>query len=293
MTTIQNTNAIINGSTTTLDPNKTYIMTENGLVEDKAIDPGKEKWYKVPEAAKELGKSTAVISSAIKRGTLIAKEIPGKSKTGYIYMISETALAEYLEDPSVIRDPEKNQKARNEWVSWKKRRTGNTGKPPVDENGNPMLDINDIHERTGRGFVAIRNAMTKGFLVADKYLCGRAHKWFATEAAVNSWVENLERNERIAAEKKETSVEKKEEVAVKATVHHIPDDINDDLANLQLAIAELMLKAREEAYDEAYKKGFEDGKLSVENDSIVEYRKGYERGKKEAKSELLAVLKVV
>lgn len=289
MTTIQNTNAIINGSTTTLDPNKTYIMTENGLVEDKTIDPGKEKWYKIPEAAKELGKSVASISSAIKRGTLIAKEIPGKSKTGYIYMISETALMEYLEDPSVIRDAKKNQASRNEWVSWKQKRTGNTGKPPVDENGNPMLDINDIHERTGRGFVAIRNAMVKGFLVADKYLCGRAHKWFASEAAVNTWLENLERNERVAAEKKETSVEKKEEVAVKSSGRYIPND----LTNIQLAIAELMVKAREEAYDEAYKKGFEDGKLWSEHDASDEYRKGYEQGKKEAKAELLAALKVM
>ena len=286
--TIETTNTIIKDAAK-LDPNKNYTLTAEGFVEDKTIDPGKEKWYKVPEAAKELGKSTAVISSAIKRGTLIAKEIPGKSKTGYIYMISETALAEYLEDPSVIRDPEKNQKARNEWVSWKKRRTGNTGKPPVDENGNPMLSIDDIHERTGRGFTAIRNAITKGFLVADKYLCGRAHKWFASEEDVKAWVENLERNERVAAEKKETPVEKKEEVVVKSSGRYIPNDLN----NIQLAIAELMVKAREEAYDEAYKKGFEDGKLWSEHDASDEYRKGYEQGKKEAKEELLAVLKGV
>lgn len=289
MTTIQNTNAIINGSTTTLDPNKTYIMTENGLIEDKAIDPMKEKWYRISEAAKELGKSVAAITSAINRGTLIAKEIPGKSRTGYIYMISETALAEYLEDPSVIRDPKKNQEARTQWSSWNQKRSGNTGKPPVDENGNPMLSINDIHDRTGRGYVAIRDAMTKGFLVADKYLCGRAHKWFASEDAVNAWVNNLKRNERIVDKKEEPVVVQKEEVAVKSSGRYIPND----LANLQLAIAELMVKAREEAYDEAYKKGFEDGKLSVEHDASDEYRKGYEQGKKEAKSELLAALKVM
>lgn len=286
--TIETTNSIIKDATQ-LDPNKTYRLTAEGYVEDKTVDPSKEKWYKIPEAAKELGKTPATISSAIKRGTLIAKEIPGKSKTGYIYMISETALAEYLEDPSVIRDAKKNQEARNEWTSWKKRRTGNTGKPPVDENGNPMLDINDIHERTGRGFVAIRNAMVKGVLVADKYLCGRAHKWFASEEAVNTWVENLKRNERIVDKKETPTVEKKEEVAVKSSGRFVPND----LANLQLAIAELIVKAREEAYDEAYKKGFEDGKLSVENDSKDEYRKGYEQGKKEAKEELLAALKVM
>lgn len=282
--TIETTNTIIKDATK-LDPNKNYTLTAEGFVEDKTIDPGKEKWYRISEAAKEIGKSVASITSAINRGTLIAKEIPGKSRTGYIYMISETALAEYLEDPTVIRDPKKNQEARTQWSSWNRKRSGNTGKPPVDENGNPMLSINDIHERTGRGFVAIREAMVKGFLVADKYLCGRAHKWFASEDAVNAWVENHKRYERIVTEKKETpTVEKKEKVK-----WYIPND----LANLQQAIAELMVKASEEAYDEAYKKGFEDGKLSVENDSIEEYRKGYEQGKKEAKSELLAALKVM
>ena len=223
MTTIQNTNAIINGSTTTLDPNKTYIMTENGLVEDKAIDPMKEKWYRISEAAKELGVQTTNIRNAIHRGSLIAKEIPGRSSTGYVYMISETSLTEYLDDPKKVRDPNKRKK-------YNKHQYDNIKK-----------------------------------------------KNLAKES------EKIDTNEETPV------VEKKEEVAVKSSGRYIPND----LANLQLAIAELMVKAREEAYDEAYKKGFEDGKLSVENDSIEEYRKGYEQGKKEAKSELLAALKVM
>ncbi len=45
--------------------------------------------------------------------------------------------------------------------------------------------------------------------------------------------------------------------------------------------------------DNSYKKGFEDGKLSIEQDISDEYRKGFEEGKKQAKDELLAMLKGV
>lgn len=218
--TIETTNRVIKDASK-LDPNKNYTLTAEGFVEDKTVDQGKEKWYKIAEAAKELGVQTVNIRNAIHRGSLIAKEIPGTSPTGYVYMISETSLAEYLDDPKKVRDPKKREKYnKHQYDNIKKKNRAKESE---------KIDTND-----------------------------------------------------------ETSVVVQKE-DVKSSGRYIPNDLD----NIQLAIAELMVKAREEAYDEAYKKGFEDGKLSVENDILDKYHKGIKEGKKQAKEELLAVLKGV
>lgn len=193
---------------TQLDPNKDYEMTATGWVEKK--DPGKEKWYRIPEAAKELRITAGAVRSAITRGSLIAKEIPGRSPTGYIRMISESDLLAYLENPKMVRDPKK----RSEYNAVQYSR--------IKESRKKMKE----------------NA---------------------------------------------PAVEKKDKAP--SAIISIPTDEIKSLKNITSEMQKLM--------DYCYKLGFEDGKLSVENDSSDEYRKGYEQGKKEAKEELLAALKVM
>lgn len=58
----------------------------------------KEKWYTVKEACKEAGVSGNTISNAIREGKLVASQISDSSRYGFHYMISETALLEWVED---------------------------------------------------------------------------------------------------------------------------------------------------------------------------------------------------
>lgn len=234
MATIEKTNAIINGTATKpvtdvtkLDPNKTYDITADGYVERK--DPTKEKWYTVKQAAKELRIPGTNVRMLIYRGVLDAKEIPGHSCTGYIWMISETALTEYLEDPKKVRNP----KAREDYnkrqaASMRKRveklRTTESEEPKNVDIPRPVLTIRPASEET-----PVNSAILK--------------------------------NEPIP---------KGEDVKLEVLITHI--------------------KA---LLDDTYQKGFEDGKLSVEHDISDEYRKGFEEGKKQAKEELLAMLKGV
>lgn len=73
-------------------------------------------------------------------------------------------------------------------------------------------------------------------------------------------------------------------------------DISSVATKLQAIIDEEIAKVRDEyelKLEEVYKKGFEDGKLSVEHDDDAAYRRGLEEGKKQAKDNLLTLIKEV
>lgn len=230
MAMIQDTNRLIISTTTKpitdvakLDPNKTYDLTEEGYVEHK--DPTKEKWYTVKQAAKELRIPGTNVRMLIYRGVLDAKEIPGHSCTGYIWMISETALTEYLEDPKKVRNP----KAREE---YNKRQ------------------LASMHKRVEK----LRTTESEEPKKVDI-----PHPDVVVETNVN--LADVMEMERKAHENP---------ISLEVIFDQIKQMIND-----------------------AYEKGVADGKLSVEHDISDEYRKGFEEGKKQAKDELLAMLKGV
>ena len=64
----------------------------------------KEKWFTIKEAVDYAGVSRATLDSAIRKGTLVASQISdGGGRYGFHYMISETALLEWVEDRKTVK----------------------------------------------------------------------------------------------------------------------------------------------------------------------------------------------
>lgn len=63
----------------------------------------KEKWYTIPQAVREAGISNATLYAAIRQGKLRASQISDSSRHGYHYMISESALLEWVEDRKTVK----------------------------------------------------------------------------------------------------------------------------------------------------------------------------------------------
>lgn len=63
----------------------------------------KEKWYRVKDAAVIAGVPIATLTNAIRRGKLIAKQIPDSSRHGYHYLISESGLLEWDDDRKSVK----------------------------------------------------------------------------------------------------------------------------------------------------------------------------------------------
>lgn len=63
----------------------------------------KEKWFKSVEAANYAGVSLATIHKAIREGKLVASQISDSSKHGFHYMITESALYEWVEDRKTVK----------------------------------------------------------------------------------------------------------------------------------------------------------------------------------------------
>lgn len=64
----------------------------------------KEKWFTIKEAVDYTGVSRATLNSAINKGTLVASQISdGGGRCGFHYMISETALLEWVEDRKTVK----------------------------------------------------------------------------------------------------------------------------------------------------------------------------------------------
>ena len=269
MTTIENTNIILNGTKTKIDPNKEYTLTKDGLVETK--DPLKEKWYRISEAAKEICVSDQTIRNAIMLGNLIATQIPDSSSPGYHWMIKESDLIEWLDDKKKIR----NQKKRDEYnANVRSRYAGKanstekiTYEEPVDKDGVKMLSIYAAADRCGFKPSSINNAIHRHSLKATKHCVGGRSRWYITEADYKTWIENgshtNHRDKKVESEPtdiKNAIVDQKYPKGV--------SDIADQIKKL---------------LDEAYQKGFADGKASVEYN--------IEEVKNQAKDELLAALK--
>lgn len=63
----------------------------------------KERWFKTDEAAKYAGVSLATISKAVREGKLVASQISDSSRHGFHYMITESALFEWVEDRKTVK----------------------------------------------------------------------------------------------------------------------------------------------------------------------------------------------
>ncbi len=62
-----------------------------------------EKWYRLAEAKIVSGASIATLSKAIREGKLVSKQISDSSRYGYHYMVSETALLQWVEDRKTVK----------------------------------------------------------------------------------------------------------------------------------------------------------------------------------------------
>ncbi len=58
----------------------------------------KEKWYTAKEAGEVAGVQASTLTTAIRHGKLVAKQISDSSRYGFHYMISESALIDWVED---------------------------------------------------------------------------------------------------------------------------------------------------------------------------------------------------
>lgn len=64
----------------------------------------KEKWFTLAEAEQYAGVSRKTLSMHINKGTLQASQIPdGGGRWGYHYMVSESALLEWVENRHTIK----------------------------------------------------------------------------------------------------------------------------------------------------------------------------------------------
>lgn len=306
MATIMETNRIINSSVSNLDKNKDYTMTKDGWKETKTVDPGKEKWYTIAEAAKELSVPRNKIANAVYLGSLLSTEIPDSSRAGHHHLIRESDLIDWLDDPTKVR----NQKKRDKYNEQYRTRTKNNPKTgnvletgvPIDENGDAYLSYEEIAKEVGIGLNGVRLAVNKGALKVTHRNVDGHHRSYASKADIAAWRKSVDeslkkRSENITAinkARKGTSTKKVEEskkveepkkvdgiTMWASSDEEVPNSLKDIIAQLRGVL------------DEYYKKGFEDGKLSVEHDISDEYSRGYEEGKKAAKEELMAVLKGV
>lgn len=60
------------------------------------MEDTKEKYFDTKQASKEAGVSVNAICTAIKNGKLQASQISDSSRFGYHYLVSETALIEWM-----------------------------------------------------------------------------------------------------------------------------------------------------------------------------------------------------
>lgn len=312
MATIQETNRIINSRSKAitdinkLDPNKTYDVTADGYVERK--DPLKEKWYKVGEAAKESGASQISIRTAIYSGRLIATQIHDSSRYGHHYLIRETDLIEWMENKSEVRNP----KAHEEYNRKTLERVKSEAKPdyiPVDEDGVQCMPVHKAAERIGRSGSFIRNAINRGELKTTKGFIGGHHAQFISEADL---MEFVSKSEKLIKSMKRVKVLNDAETATvdlnkgisgtDTTSGHRVELDAEEIKNIAVAEIEKRLEGTtlysifsevKHLIKKAYDLGVSDAKLSFEQDISDEYRKGFEEGKKQAKDELLAMLKGV
>lgn len=306
MAMISETNRIINSTktkpitdVTKLDPNKEYDITAEGYVEHK--DPLKEKWYTASEASKEAGVSSINIRCAIYSGRLLATQIPDSSRYGFHYMIRETDLIEWMEDKSAVRNPKAHEEYNRKTLERIKSEP-NKEYIPVDENGVQFMPVHKAAERIGRSGSFIRNAINNGELKATKGFIHSHHAMFISESDLMEFVskseklvKSMKRVKALTDAEEEGIKEANKEIAAKMEMEsdrHYASSIKDiHPINDKLSVKVDVLMAHIQALvDNAYKMGFEDGKLSVEHDISDEYRKGFEEGKKQAKDELLAKL---
>ena len=63
----------------------------------------KEKWFNISQAKEVSGVSVATLSKAIREGKLVAKQISDSSRYGYHYLVSETALLQWVEDRKTVK----------------------------------------------------------------------------------------------------------------------------------------------------------------------------------------------
>lgn len=325
MAMISETNRIINSTktkpitdVTKLDPNKEYDLTEEGYVEYK--DPTKEKWYTASEAAKEAGVSSINIRCAIYSGRLLATQIPDSSRYGFHYMIRETDLIEWMEDKSAVRNPKAHEEYNRKTLERTKSES-NQEYIPVDENGVQFMPVHKAAERIGRSSSFIRNAINNGELKATKGFINSHHAMFISEADLMEFVSKSEKliksMKRVKAltdaeeaprtimydpisgqqfiTNEEAIKEANKEIAAQFELErerHYAQSLKDaHEIDPKMAVKLDVLMAHIQALiDNSYKKGFEDGKLSVEFDKSDEYGRGVEEGKKQAKEELLAKL---
>lgn len=292
MAMISETNRIINSTktkpitdVTKLDPKKEYELTADGYVERK--DPLKEKWYTSSEAAKEAGVSSINIRCAIYSGRLLATQTPDSSRYGFHYLIRETDLIEWLENKSEVR----NQKAREEYNRKTLERVKSESKQdyiPVDENGVQFMLVREAAERIGRSRQFLMNAINNGELKTTQGFIHSHHAQFISEADLMEFVSKSEKlTKSMKRVKALTDAKEIDKINSEKTAATLEIPKSEDV-KLEVLIAHI--KA---LLDNTYQKGFEDGKLSIEHDISDEYRKGFEEGKKQAKDELLAVLKGV
>ena len=272
--TIETTNTIIKDATK-LDPNKTYLVTADGYVEEKAIDPMKEKWYTIKEATKESSEKYATLHNAIARGCLLATLIPD-SKNGH-YLIKESDLIEWLYDRKKIR----NQKKYDHYMATIHKNVHSKKDSiqlPVDSNGVPMMDTTTVAERVGYAKTSIINAVSRGSLKASKLRGPKGMQWYISETDFQEWVTGTKHDNHKGAKKVEHAEEHKEGLSM---VISVPTENFKSLKDINAEIQKLM--------DYCYKLGFEDGKVSVEHDISDEYNKGFAEGKKQATKEFLSM----
>ena len=279
MTTIENTNIILNGAKTKIDPNKEYTLTKDGLVETK--DPLKEKWYRVCEAAKEIGVSDQTIRNAIMLGNLVATQTPDSSAPGYHWMIKESNLIEWLDDKKKIR----NQKKRDEYnANVRARYAGKansteeiTYEEPVDKDGVKMLSIYTAADRCGYKASSIRNAIHRHSLKATKHYVGGLSRWYITEADYKAWIENgshtNHRNKKVESEPTDIQndvVDQKKETTVRPVVDYSKITYSEKEEKLSLEkISSLIQNFMEDEIHKAYMKGFEEGRAKAREEMIA------------------------
>lgn len=62
-----------------------------------------EKWFNLQEATQVSGVSYAVLNKALREGKLVGKQISDSSRYGYHWLVSETALLQWVEDRKTVK----------------------------------------------------------------------------------------------------------------------------------------------------------------------------------------------
>ena len=89
----------------------------------------KEKWYTLTEAEKVAGVSKGTLNRAIRLGRLVASQISDSSRHRFHYMVSETALLEWVEDSKKQRAESGEMTIDNiaEWLKAQMQKAYNEG----------------------------------------------------------------------------------------------------------------------------------------------------------------------